>query len=123
ILVSCQYLKIFSLKHSIYSDPMDELALILFSDLWACSETLEELYLPQVGSLDAERHFLGDVDVDIKDGSNNVWVWDAETHMSMSSDLETQVVQQIKHMPRLRRLTMNKICFRRTKRLKSKSEN
>ncbi|KAF9091835.1 hypothetical protein BGX27_001957 [Mortierella sp. AM989] len=116
VLFNCCNLQRFSFKHMHNEDKDDDQVHILFIEPWACSETLEELHILNIGSQSSTDRVLEDFEVDIGDGSDNTWIWHAEGKMKLTEEIELQITVQIMLMPRLKRLSLNRVQFSRTKR-------
>ncbi|KAG0200358.1 hypothetical protein BGX28_006557, partial [Mortierella sp. GBA30] len=79
---------------------------LLFSrEPWACLETLEELDLKHIGSWGHAARVPEDVEAE-DDRGGGIWVWRAEGSVQMSKEVENLIFEQVKRMPRLRRLSL-----------------
>ncbi|KAF8950359.1 hypothetical protein BGZ46_004582 [Entomortierella lignicola] len=107
ILYYCQRLRKFSFKHMLSEDNTDDIAHILFIEPWGCSATLEELFIEKIGSQSGGARVLDNIVVD----AGITWVWHASGKMRMAEEIEMQIVDQIKCMPRLKCLSLNQVKF------------
>ncbi|KAF9109502.1 hypothetical protein BGX27_007554 [Mortierella sp. AM989] len=109
ILKNCYRLKHFSLRHEYYRAlGCGDYANLLFSEVWACSNNLQELEILLPPSQNALDRVLDDFEMDYEDG-RGACVWRAESNIRLETELEKQIFGILKHMPQLWRLKLNKV--------------
>ncbi|KAI1308935.1 hypothetical protein EDD11_004144 [Mortierella claussenii] len=113
VLANCRRLTTFRLAFEYLELQEDDQHHMLFRKPWACLETLEELCLPNVGSLhmlerDAEDQM-------VEDEHGVVWMWCATRKTRLDVSLERQIFVLIRSMPRLKRLSLKGVVYRKVK--------
>ncbi|KAF9915975.1 hypothetical protein BX616_004927 [Lobosporangium transversale] len=83
--------------------------ILLFKGQWACLETLEELYLSNLGSQSVQERVIGDIEGTEEDGT--LWIWRCSTKLRLEPALEEHIASIVRHMPRLRRMSLNRVVF------------
>ncbi|KAF9358570.1 hypothetical protein BGX26_001407 [Mortierella sp. AD094] len=123
ILTKSSRLKYFSMRHNYYrAQGCGDQAKLLFRDPWPCSNRLQELDISLPPSRDSKERAMDDFQVDYEDDRGESCIWRAESKIRLESELENLIFENVRHMPQLWRLKLNKVRIFKIKSYEQKPE-
>ncbi|KAF9999856.1 hypothetical protein BGZ80_007564 [Entomortierella chlamydospora] len=123
ILTKSSRLKYLSIRHDYYrAQGCGDQAKLLFRDPWPCSNKLQELDISLPPSRDSKERVMDDIQADYEDDHGGPCIWRAESKIRLENSLENLIFENVRQMPQLWRLKLNKVRIFKIKSYEKKPE-
>ncbi|KAF9170577.1 hypothetical protein BGX21_011085 [Mortierella sp. AD011] len=110
ILTKSSRLKYLSIRHDYYrARGCGDQAKLSFRDPWPCANRLQELDISLPPSRDSKERVMDDFQTDYEDDHGGLCIWRAESKIRLENSLENLIFENIRQMPQLWRLKLNKV--------------